>query len=166
MRTLALRSASWASSFEARSLAEITTLYSRLSPWLSVSVTCIFDPPPVFASLTMRRVASKRCSISIKTDAKRPRLPRTRPRAVGAGGGTRTPTILGHRNLNPARLPVPPRPRTQAARPIHCGNDGVSHWARSISAWEAARQRKNDRFVTLDRIVGLQKPGCKGRLRL
>jgi hypothetical protein len=32
----------------------------------------------------------------------------------GASGGTRTPTSKGHRVLNPARLPVPPRSRAAA----------------------------------------------------
>ena len=61
--------------------------------------------------------------------------------ASGAGGGTRTPTTLGHRNLNPARLPVPPRP--QAAR--SSVRAAVTHWARSIAACGARASEKTRR---------------------
>lgn len=38
---------------------------------------------------------------------------------VGAGGGTRTPTIA-RRNLNPVRLPTPPRPQSLVRTPGAC----------------------------------------------
>ena len=38
--------------------------------------------------------------------------------ADGAGEGTRTPTTVGHQNLNLARLPIPPHPHIDIVKPL------------------------------------------------
>ena len=107
MRTFAFISLSSASSLEARSAAGSTTLYSRLRPSALISVTCI-----VVAFQTVESTSPLHVGSDFMPGSSSNPYQDTLP-AGGAGGGTRTPTIA-HRNLNPARLPIPPRPRAVA----------------------------------------------------
>src|SRR5271170_3453964 len=93
--TLVLRSASCESSFEARSPADTTTLYSRFSPWLSVSVTCIIKPP-VSLALSAAAFAARHFPVSAAEQAT------TTIRGHWCGRRDSNPHDLGHRNLNPA----------------------------------------------------------------
>src|ERR1700677_808258 len=105
--TLVLRSASCESSLEARSPADTTTLYSRFSPWLSVSVTCIAKPPVSHRSAPDPPPPRVRI---VLVSPSRWRIACNAPQWCGRRDSN--PHDFGHRNLNPARLPVPPRPRS------------------------------------------------------
>src|SRR3569833_2863591 len=82
-----------ASALLARSDAGTTTLNSRLRPSLTVSVTCI----TIFFVLCRSR------RLSVPADD-------VRWCPVWCGRRDLNPHDLRHGNLNPARLPIPPRP--------------------------------------------------------
>ena len=100
-------------SFSARSLAGREMSYSRLSPWLSVSVTCIvqsalsYYPDPLAG---LPRVAKTSSNRPLFIKRVRRRHTSRRPRDWCGRRGS-NPHDFRHRNLNPARLPIPPRPR-------------------------------------------------------
>ena len=111
MCALAWISASCPSTREARSSAASTTLYSRLSPSERVSVTCIGSRP--FGSLPYEPPGQSR------KPARGEAWVMAFAEGSGAGGGNSNPHGFHHRNLNPARLPVPPRPRAHKSAASH-----------------------------------------------
>ena len=78
------------------------TLSSRLRPSLDVSVTCM---------LSASRTAPRGDPCLARAGTSLAQLPRAR----WCGRRDSNPHDLRHRNLNPARLPVPPRPRAGCA---------------------------------------------------
>ncbi len=56
--------------------------------------------------------------------------------ADGAGEGTRTPTTVGHQNLNLARLPIPPHPRIDIVKPLRTARSiAFKPAAKGLDAW-------------------------------
>src|SRR3984957_17307159 len=108
--TRPLRSSSRSFTRASRSVAGTTTRYSRLRPSAPVSVTCIGT------TLHGLMFSAKRYGSWTRPGFEPyPGQVLEKPPSWGRRGGS-NPHDFRHGNLNPARLPIPPRPR-RAGRP-------------------------------------------------
>src|SRR5262245_66303596 len=103
IRTRVFNSSRRALTLASSSAAVTTTLYSRLSPSDSVSVTCIGY---TFSLLELTPHAHHEPGAGKRIRPLRSRLP-----SYWCGRRDSNPHDFRHWNLNPARLPIPPRPQ-------------------------------------------------------
>src|SRR5690242_14743600 len=122
MRTLSFISTRRASALASRSVAGTLTLNSCFSPSERVSVTCIvvfFRVRPAHAGPEIVKIFGARpCSLcqwfgepTSRPGKGPPEIVGQTPESAWCGRRDSNPHNFRHWNLNPARLPVPPRPR-------------------------------------------------------
>ena len=72
----------------------------------------------------------------------------------GAGEGTRTPTTVGHQNLNLARLPIPPHPHIDIVKPLRTARSiAFKATAKGLGTWESLLRQYLSRNRTLLMLI-------------
>src|SRR5215510_5476342 len=114
IRTRVFSSSRRAFTLASNSAAGTTTLYSRLRPSDSVSVTCIAHT--FFFACTHTALAHEpRFVVDLQS-----------PASYWCGRRDSNPHDFRHWNLNPARLPIPPRPQRAKLRTILAPQSGTA----------------------------------------